>query len=111
MGVLRPAQGPAGSRGSTLMGDHCEQTMRKLSVYIDRELSDAEVRSVKADLDDCPPCEEVFDFQAVLKRLVCKECCTADAPTRLLDSCRQLATEIVPALVRVADVVTMMVDL
>ena len=39
------------------MGDHCEQTMQKLSVYIDRELSDAEVRSVKAHLEDCPPCE------------------------------------------------------
>jgi mycothiol system anti-sigma-R factor len=79
------------------MGDHCEQTMRKLSVYIDRELSDAEVRSVKAHLDDCPPCEKVFDFQAEMKRLVRKECCTDDAPARLRDWVRQLATEKPPA--------------
>src|SRR5438270_6559389 len=99
MGVLRPAQGPAGSRGSTLMGDHCEQTMRKLSVYIDRELSDAEVRSVKAHLDDCPPCEKVFDFQAEMKRRSARSA----APTMLPHDCgigsgsspprnRQLAT-------------------
>ena len=75
------------------MGDHCEQTMRKLSVYIDRELSDAEVRSVKAHLDDCPPCEKVFDFQAEMKRLVRKESCTDDAPARLRDWVRQLAAE------------------
>src|SRR5947209_18980051 len=93
MGVLRPAQSPAGSRGSTLMGDHCEQAMRKLSVYIDRELSDAEVRKVKAHLEDCPPCEQVFDFQAELKLLVRKECCADDAPMRRRDWVRQLATE------------------
>jgi len=71
--------------------------MRKLSGYIDRELSDAEVRSVKAHLDDCPPCDKVFDFQAEMKRLVRKERCTDDAPARLRDWVRQLATEKAPA--------------
>ena len=75
------------------MGDHCEQTMRRLSTYIDRELSEAEVRKVKAHLDDCPPGEQVFDFQAEMKRLVRKECCTDDAPMRLRAWVRQLATE------------------
>ncbi len=75
------------------MGDHCEQTMRRLSTYIDRELNEAEVRKVKAHLDDCPPCEQVFDFQAEMKRLVRKECCTDDAPSRLRAWVRQLATE------------------
>ena len=75
------------------MGDHCEQTMRRLSTYIDRELSDTEVKKVKAHLDDCPPCEQVFDFQAEMKRLVRKECCTDDAPVRLRAWVRQLATE------------------
>ena len=73
------------------MGDRCEQTMRQLSVYIDRELSDAEVNKVKAHLDDCPPCEQVFEFQAGIKRLVRKECCTDEAPVRLRDWVRKLA--------------------
>jgi mycothiol system anti-sigma-R factor len=75
------------------MADHCEQTMRKLSVYIDRELDEADVRKVKAHLDDCPPCEEVFEFQAGMKRLVRRECCTDEAPARLRDWVRKLATE------------------
>ena len=74
------------------MADQCEQTMRQLSVYIDRELSDAELREVKAHLEDCPPCDKVFEFQAEMKRLVRKECCTDDAPARLRAWVRQLAT-------------------
>ena len=74
------------------MADQCEQTMRQLSVYIDRELSDAELREVKAHLEDCPPCDKVFNFQAEMKRLVRKECCTDDAPARLRAWVRQLAT-------------------
>jgi mycothiol system anti-sigma-R factor len=75
------------------MGDHCSQTMRNLSVYIDRELSEAEVEKVRAHLDDCPPCEKVFEFHAELKRLVRKECCADDAPARLREWVRQLASE------------------
>jgi mycothiol system anti-sigma-R factor len=75
------------------MGDRCEQTMRQLSGYIDRELNDAEVSSVKAHLDDCPPCEQVFEFQAGMKRLVRRECCTDEAPGRLRDWVRKLAAE------------------
>jgi mycothiol system anti-sigma-R factor len=74
------------------MSDQCETTMRQLSVYIDRELSDAEVREVKAHLDDCPPCEKVFEFQSEMKRLVRRECCTDDAPARLREWVRQLTT-------------------
>jgi mycothiol system anti-sigma-R factor len=73
------------------MADQCEKTMRQLSVYIDRELNEAEVRKVKGHLDDCPPCEKVFEFQSEMKRLVRKECCTDDAPARLRDWVRQLA--------------------
>ena len=52
-----------------------------------------EIRKVKAHLDDCPPCEQVFNFEAEMKRLVRKECCTDDAPAHLRDWVRQLATE------------------
>lgn len=75
------------------MGDHCAQTIRQLSGYIDRELSEAEVVKVKEHLDDCPPCVQVYEFQAEMKRLVRKECCTDEAPRRLRDWVRQLTTE------------------
>ena len=75
------------------MGHECEQTIQQLNGYIDRELSDVEVRRVKEHLDDCPPCEKVFEFQAGMKRLVRRECCTDEAPVRLRDWVRKLATE------------------
>jgi len=72
--------------------DHCEKTMQQLTGYIDRELNETEVRRVKAHLDDCPPCDQVFEFQAGMKRLVRRECCTDEAPARLRDWVRKLAT-------------------
>ncbi len=71
----------------------CQDTMSRLSTYLDRELSDDEVGQVKVHLRSCPPCEQVFDFQAELKRLVRKECCTDDAPARLRAWVRKLAIE------------------
>ena len=75
------------------MGDQCDQTIRQLSGYMDRELNDSEVRKVRRHLDDCPPCEQLFEFQAGMKRLVRRECCTDEAPARLRDWVRKLATE------------------
>ncbi len=71
----------------------CQDTMGRLSMYLDRELSDEEVGQVKVHLQSCPPCEQVFDFQAELKRLVRKECCTDDAPARLRAWVRKLTVE------------------
>jgi mycothiol system anti-sigma-R factor len=71
----------------------CDETMGRLSMYLDRELSDEEVRQVKVHLHSCPPCEQVFDFQTKIKRLVRKECCTDDAPARLRAWVRKLAVE------------------
>ncbi|HEY8738860.1 MAG TPA: mycothiol system anti-sigma-R factor [Candidatus Dormibacteraeota bacterium] len=71
----------------------CDETMGRLSMYLDRELSDEEVGQVKVHLHSCPPCEQVFDFQTEIKRLVRKECCTDDAPARLRAWVRKLAVE------------------
>jgi mycothiol system anti-sigma-R factor len=75
------------------MSDDCEPTMDRLSLYLDRELSEEEVRQVRRHLDECPPCERVFEFQSGLKRLVRRECCTDDAPARLREWVRKLASQ------------------
>ncbi|HYM51366.1 MAG TPA: mycothiol system anti-sigma-R factor [Candidatus Limnocylindrales bacterium] len=75
------------------MSKDCDSTMDRLSLYLDRELSEPEMRQVRVHLDDCPPCGKIFDFQAELKRLVRKECCTDDAPTRLREWVRKLAAQ------------------
>lgn len=68
----------------------CDDTVERLNLYLDRELSDDDVEQVREHLSDCPPCERIFDFQAEVKRLVRKECCSDDAPARLREWVRNL---------------------
>ncbi len=68
----------------------CDETAERLNLYLDRELSDADVAQVREHLSECPPCERIFDFQAEVKRLVRKECCSDDAPARLREWVRNL---------------------
>jgi len=71
----------------------CDDCLEDLNSYIDRELSDQELQEVKAHLDDCPPCLQIVELQAGLKRLVRKECCQDEAPERLRTWVRNLPTE------------------
>jgi mycothiol system anti-sigma-R factor len=71
----------------------CDEAVSRLSRYVDRELGPSEVETVHRHLADCPPCGQLFEFQAELKRLVRKECCTDDAPARLREWVRRLAAE------------------
>lgn len=68
----------------------CDETAERLNLYLDRELSDADVTQVREHLSECPPCGRIFDFQAEVKRLVRKECCSDDAPARLREWVRNL---------------------
>jgi len=78
------------------MSRDCDSAMDRLSVYLDRELTDRDMEQVRAHLEDCPPCGRVFEFQAELKRLVRKECCSDDAPHRLREWVRKLAAQEAP---------------
>jgi mycothiol system anti-sigma-R factor len=53
---------------------NCRQTIARLSTFLDRELSEAEVLEVQVHLERCPPCVDLFHFEDGLKRLV-KRCC------------------------------------
>jgi mycothiol system anti-sigma-R factor len=68
----------------------CVECMERLDSFVDRELSDADLREVRAHLEHCPPCEHVFQLRNDMKRLV-KVCCdeTRAAPG-LRDRVRQL---------------------
>jgi mycothiol system anti-sigma-R factor len=72
---------------------NCSDCESKLNAYVDRELTETELRQVQQHLDDCPPCVQMFDLQAGLKRLVRKECCQDEAPQRLRAWVRKLPAE------------------
>jgi len=69
---------------------NCSDCLEKLDGYLDRELTDAEVEQVKRHLVDCPPCEDRFQLQVHMKRLV-KVCCDqGEAPAGLRSRLRQI---------------------
>jgi mycothiol system anti-sigma-R factor len=78
------------------MSSDCDAAMDRLSVYLDRELTERDMEEVRQHLEDCPPCGKVFEFQAELRRLVRKECCSDDAPLRLREWVHKLATQDAP---------------
>ncbi len=68
----------------------CDECMQRLEEFVDRELTDAEVREVKLHLEFCPPCEERYRFQTGFKRLV-KVCCEQDkAPASLREKLQKI---------------------
>jgi mycothiol system anti-sigma-R factor len=71
----------------------CDSTVQRLLRYVDRELSPQEIEEVRHHLADCPPCEKIYEFQLELKRLVRRECCSDDAPARLREWVRNLASQ------------------
>lgn len=67
--------------------DHrfCGETLAQLQTFLDRELTEVEVTTVRMHLDRCPPCKEVFRFEEHVRRLVKVRCMADVCPTALRD--------------------------
>jgi mycothiol system anti-sigma-R factor len=70
---------------------NCMETVARLHLYIDRELSDEEVAIVQQHLKDCPSCECRFHFDMGLKRLMHEKCTMKKAPEHLRAAVMRLA--------------------
>jgi anti-sigma factor (TIGR02949 family) len=62
----------------------CIETLRELEVFLDGEMSDAQLTSVRAHLEGCEQCFEAFDFHAELKAVIARKCRTDELPPGLL---------------------------
>src|SRR3954465_1664386 len=62
---------------------NCMETVARLHLYIDRELSAEEVAIVQQHLKDCPSCDCRFHFDMKLKRLMHERCTIEKAPEHL----------------------------
>jgi mycothiol system anti-sigma-R factor len=69
----------------------CVETVARLHLYIDRELSVEEVAVVQQHLYDCPHCECRFHFDMRLKRLIHERCTIERAPAHLREAVLRLA--------------------
>ncbi len=63
----------------------CEEMLRRLDDYLDRELSPAEIRRVEEHLQDCEACAREFGFEASVIRAVRTKLRQVDVPETLLD--------------------------
>jgi mycothiol system anti-sigma-R factor len=61
----------------------CDDCLDRLYVFLDTELSEAEITAVRSHLDGCDDCDGTFVFEErFLEQL--RECCTSDvAPAEL----------------------------
>jgi len=69
----------------------CIETIARLHLYIDRELSVEEVTIVQQHLTGCPSCGCRFHFDQRLKRLIHERCTIERAPERLRELVVRLA--------------------
>jgi mycothiol system anti-sigma-R factor len=69
----------------------CYETIARLHLYIDRELSAAEIEVVQAHLTSCPSCECRFHFDERVKRLIHERCTIVRAPAHLREAVLRLA--------------------
>ncbi len=69
----------------------CIESIARLHLYLDRELSNEEVTIVQQHLSDCPNCECRFHFDLGLKRLIHERCTIERAPAHLREAVLRLA--------------------
>ncbi len=68
----------------------CIETVARLHLYIDRELSNEEITIVQQHLVNCPHCECRFHFDISIKQLIHERCAVERAPERLREAVLRL---------------------
>jgi anti-sigma factor (TIGR02949 family) len=63
----------------------CEEMLRRLDDYLDRELTPDEIRRVEEHLKDCEACAREFGFEASVITAVRAKLRQVDVPDTLLD--------------------------
>ncbi|HLI51459.1 MAG TPA: zf-HC2 domain-containing protein [Thermomicrobiaceae bacterium] len=71
----------------------CNEVMRRLDEFIDRELNDEELAEVQAHLDRCGHCAERFRFEENVLRLVGRCGRQLSAPPELVRRVRRMCRD------------------
>jgi mycothiol system anti-sigma-R factor len=70
---------------------NCLETVARLHLYIDRELTVEEIEIVQRHLEDCSDCDCRFHFDMKIKRLIHDHCAMERAPEQLRQAVLSLA--------------------
>ncbi|WP_311649219.1 mycothiol system anti-sigma-R factor [Rothia mucilaginosa] len=63
-------------------GQPCSSTLKHLYEFLDRELSPEQLRTIQAHLNACPECEDVKDFELMVREKM-RSSCAQQAPEQL----------------------------
>ncbi len=66
----------------------CDDTLRQIYVYLDRELQPTTRHAIEAHLGGCLDCLQAFDFHAELKTVIARKCREDAPPPELLERIR-----------------------
>lgn len=72
---------------------NCLETVARLHLYLDRELTGEELVIVQRHLVDCPSCECRFHVDVSIKRLIHERCTIERAPDHLREAVYRLARQ------------------
>ena len=62
---------------------NCRDCAQALNPYLDRELSDEDVKQIRGHLEACGGCQHLYQFEDSLRRLVRVRCQEQGAPESL----------------------------
>jgi mycothiol system anti-sigma-R factor len=62
--------------------DDCSSVLEHVYEYIDHEMADDDLETVKQHLEDCSPCLAEYGLEQTVKSLV-QRCCSETAPEEL----------------------------
>ena len=71
----------------------CEEVLRRLNDYLDRELSEAEMTMVKEHLDTCAQCASEHAFEDSVLRELKDKLRRIDLPQSLVDKVAAILTD------------------
>ena len=77
--------------GTTSSLDPCAKCEELLQPYLDRELTDAEMREAERHLDGCSYCRKRYRFEAALRRYV-RQAASEEMPPELKQKLATLRT-------------------
>jgi mycothiol system anti-sigma-R factor len=73
-------------------GPECQEALRELERFLDRELDDTIRMKVERHLSGCNPCTDKLEFRVYLKALVQAKCSERELPAGLEERVRRVLT-------------------
>ncbi|GAA2082646.1 hypothetical protein GCM10009821_24450 [Aeromicrobium halocynthiae] len=55
-------------------GSNCSDALRRLYLFLDREIDSASCEEIQAHIDDCSTCLSAYDLDRLVKSLVSRSC-------------------------------------